>query len=144
MYPIVKRNNSVSRWRDPLDDVRRELGRLFDAHDDDSQALMPGYPVDIHEDDEAYTIEAELPGFTKDDINIELHDNVLTISAQREPQNAHGRPHLQERRFTRVQRRFALPAGVKDTGAEAQFTDGVLNLRLPKREDMKPKQIKVK
>jgi HSP20 family protein len=102
-------------------------------------------PVDISETDEALLLSFDLPGLAEDDIQVELDDNVLTVSGER------GRKHevkqddyfRYERRFGSFSRSVALPAGVKDSQIEASYENGVLEIRVPKPEQHKPKRIQV-
>jgi HSP20 family molecular chaperone IbpA len=127
---------------DLLRDVDRAMnGRLgFDESD-----LAAKYPVDIHEDEHGLTVEAELPGFTKDQVEVNVEQGVLSISAERNlDEKKEGKAHLRERRFTRVSRKFSLPSSVDTTAVDASLSDGILTLKFPKREEVKPRKIEVK
>ena len=145
MIPMTRQSGSS-----PVDTLHRELDRAFDRLWSGSQGWPEWtgtamYPVDIHEDDDAIHVDAELPGFTKDEIEITMEQGVLTISAQRkEEHQPKGEQHLSERQFRRVARSFRLPSAVDENGVEAQLKEGVLHLRLPKREEVKPRKISVK
>lgn len=132
-------------WDTPFDllrDVDRAFGNRLNIDSDD---LTAKYPVDIHEDAEGLTVSAELPGFTKDQVDISIDQGLLTISAQRESEDKkEGKTHLNERRFTRVRRQFTLPTTVDPTNVDATLADGVLTLRLLKKEEVKPRKIQVK
>lgn len=101
------------------------------------------YPVDIREDGDAVTVEAELPGVKKDQIEVTFEQGVLNISASRETEPAAGHKHLTERHFTQVSRSFGLPSTVDAGKVQASLADGVLTLTLPKREEVKPRKIDV-
>ena len=127
---------------DLLRDVDRALGGRLNVDTDD---LTAKYPVDIHEDADGLTVSAELPGFTKDQVDISIDHGLLTIAAERvaaKPKDA--TTHLNERRFTRVRRQFTLPTTVDPGNVQAALADGVLTLRLPKKEEVKPRKIEVK
>lgn len=132
-------------WDSPFEllrDMDRALNGRFNLDSDD---LTAKYPVDIHEDADGLTVTAEMPGFTKDQVNIEIDKGVLTISAQRESRKqTEGKTHLNERRFTRVHRQFTLPTTVDATNVDAKLDHGVLTLRLLKKEEVKPRKIEVK
>ena len=133
-------------WDTPFEllrDVDRAFGGRFNIDSDD---LTAKYPVDIHEDADGLTVSAELPGFNKEQVNIEIDKGLLTISAQRESRKAgEGETaHLNERRFTRVRRQFTLPTTVDPSNVDAKLSDGVLTLRLLKKEEVKPRKIEVK
>ncbi len=107
-------------------------------------------PVDISETEKDVIVHASLPGFKKDDISIEVHDGVLTISAEldeeteeKSPENARQKFHRRERRMMSVNRSVALPVAVNDEKAIAELKDGVLTLTLPKHEKVMPKKINV-
>ena len=138
--------NSLNKvWDTPFDllrDVDRALGTRVGFGSDD---LTAKYPVDIHEDADGLTVSAELPGFSKDQVDISIDNGVLTIAAQRDStKQKDATTHLHERRFTRVRRQFTLPTTVDTTDVEAALADGVLTLRLKKKEEVKPRKIEVK
>jgi len=92
--------------------------------------------IDVRENDEAYVVQAELPGVKKDDIHVEIDGNEVGISAEvrREKEAREGEKWLRvERRYGKTERRFALPQDVDDARAQAKFADGVLELTLPKK-----------
>jgi HSP20 family protein len=99
--------------------------------------------VDVYENEQALILKAELPGFSKDDVHVELKDNVLTLKGERkrEVEVKEEQYHRMERSHGAFQRSFALPIGVEAEKAEATFKDGVLELTLPKTEVAKPKRI---
>jgi HSP20 family protein len=101
------------------------------------------YPVDITEDDDLLVIEAELPGFTRDEVEVSLDEGTLTLLAERRPSESTGTRKLSERRFTRVERTFTLPVNVDEGRAEAELRDGILYIRLPKLEGPRRGRIKV-
>ena len=99
--------------------------------------------VDIYESDQALTLKAELPGFSKDDVQIDIKDNVLTLKGERKREHEvkEEQYHRVERVFGAFRRSFVLPALIDADKAEATFKDGVLELKLPKAEEAKPKRI---
>ncbi len=103
--------------------------------------------VNIKEEDEGYTVEVAAPGLAKEDFNVELDNNVLTISSKKEIRNEEkdeeGNYTRREFSYTSFQRSFTLPGDVVDTDKiNASYKDGVLHLSLPKREEAKPKPVK--
>jgi HSP20 family protein len=88
-------------------------------------------------------VDAELPGFRKDEIDLTLEGGVLTITAERK-QEPKKTEHLTERRYTRVQRSFALPTSVDESAVDAKLEGGVLKLKLAKHDEVKPHKIEVK
>ena len=101
--------------------------------------------VDIYEGDEAFTVKAELPGFSKDDVQVEMKDNRLTLKGERIHQTDvnEAKYHRVERVYGTFQRSIRLPTMVDVDKAEATFKDGVLKLTLPKAEEVKPKAIRI-
>jgi HSP20 family protein len=102
-------------------------------------------PVDIHETDDALILKAELPGFSKNNVNVELKDNSLRLKGQRQDEKEvkEEQYHRRERVYGSFQRTFMLPATVDSEKMTATYKDGVLELRLPKRETAKPKRIAI-
>ena len=102
-------------------------------------------PVDIYETDDALVLKAELPGVSKDDVSIEIHQNTLILRGQRkhEAEVKEDRYHRVERAYGTFQRSFVLPTLVDQEHVQASYTDGVLELRLPKSEAAKPKRIAI-
>lgn len=129
--------------------VLRELDRAFDRFWGNNWPQWAGdltasYPVDIREDDNHITVEAELPGFRKDEIDVTMEQGLLSINAQRKEEQKEGEQHLTERHHRRVSRSFRLPSAVDESQIEAHLQDGILTLRLPKRDEVKPRKIEVK
>jgi len=130
---------------DPFETFGRELSRAWGRGDGNGDRLFTAaYPVDIHEDENHLYVEAELPGFRKDEIDITLENGVLTIAGERKVENRQGPSHLNERRYTRVQRSFNLPDTVDEENVNATLEDGVLKLTLNKKEEVKPRKIQLK
>ncbi|KAF0506733.1 HSP20-like chaperone [Gigaspora margarita] len=90
--------------------------------------------IDVHENDNEITICADLPGFTKDKVNIDVRDNALVISGklERDEKYKEGTTHIQERRYGTFTRTLSLPSNVKAENITAKFEHGVLELKLPK------------
>lgn len=101
--------------------------------------------LDISEDDSSVIVRASLPGFTKDQVQVEVHDGVLTIKAEREQEREeqNERYYRKERRVGSVSRRVALPSIVQDGDAHAELKNGELMLRLPKEPKTRPKKITI-
>jgi HSP20 family protein len=102
--------------------------------------------VDIYEtDDREVVIKAELPDLKREDINVTFENNVLTLKGERRFEEAAKRENFQriERHYGTFNRSFTLPATVDATRISASYKDGVLTIRVPQREEAKPKQIAV-
>jgi HSP20 family protein len=110
-----------------------------------AEGLTMGLAVDVSETEKDILVRASLPGFKKEDVSIEVHDGVLTISAQNdeEKEEKGERYHRRERRMSSMSRSIALPAAVEDAKARAELKDGVLTLSLPKHEKVMPKKISI-
>jgi HSP20 family protein len=102
--------------------------------------------VDITEDEEEYVIKAELPDVKKENIKLTVEDNVMSISGERkyEKEEKGKKYHRVERAYGSFLRSFTLPDAADGSKVNAEYKDGVLNVRLPKSEKAKPKSIEVK
>jgi HSP20 family protein len=98
--------------------------------------------VDVHETEEEYLVKLDLPGVTADDVNIEVNENVLSISGSRVAEET-GQAQLVERPYGSFVRTLTLPQGVDSGSIEAGYQDGVLELRIPKPAEQKPKKITI-
>lgn len=105
--------------------------------------LTGAYPVDIREEEGELIVDAEMPGFKRDEIDVSIDHGVLTITADRTPAETKGTKHLTERSCTHVERSFSLPAAVDESKVQAKLDDGVLHLELPQTEESKPTRIEV-
>ena len=101
--------------------------------------------LDVHENNDTYTIVADLPGVNADDISIQFQDDVLTISAetQQEKNESNGNMLIQERRYGKTSRSLRFPVHVNSTAVEADYNNGVLTVTVPKAEEVKPRRISV-
>lgn len=102
--------------------------------------------VDVEETKDEYLIKAEMPGMKKEDVKISLTDNMLTLSGEKktESKTDDKRFHRMERSYGAFQRSFALATPVKGDKVSAVFKDGILEIRVPKSEDAKSKEIDIK
>jgi HSP20 family protein len=132
-----------------LGDARSIFNDLFDqnfGHSWTRPSNSKWYPaVDVLESKDSYLIRAELPGMKKEDIKVEVKDGVLTLSGERKAeQPAEGVEYRHsERVAAKFWRSFSLPETVKLDAIEAAYKDGVLEIRVPKAEEAKPRQIEV-
>jgi HSP20 family protein len=133
--------------------MRKEFDRVFDSffHGDISDTTsaftstwIPA--VDIAERENEFVVRIELPGVTKEDVRITMQEGILTVKGEKkqEKESKGSDYHRVERSFGSFQRSFTLPTAVWAENIDASFTDGVLNITLPKAEEAKPKQIDVK
>ncbi len=131
----------ASRWGfDPFAD----LDRIANACTLDRSTLS--VRVDIREDGENFYIDADLPGFTGEDVEVTCENGLLTISGERTAETAHEGHNFRrtERRMGRFTRSFRLSDGVNEDSVEALMKDGVLTVRIAKTEEVKPRKIDVK
>ena len=132
---------------DPFDSPRDFVERFFnravstEANGYDEGALG----VDISETDQELIVRASLPGFSEDEIDVQLHQGVLSIKAEHTVSEAHEdeRYHRREQRWSTLSRRLALPGVLHDADVNADLKNGVLTLRIPVPAAAKPKQIKI-
>jgi len=130
-------------------DVRSVFNDLFDENFGRSSAqpsISKWYPaVDVLESKESYLIRAELPGMKREDINVEVKDGTLLLSGERKSEKpAEGVEYRHvERSTAKFWRSFSLPETVKQEGIEATYKDGILEIRVPKVEEAKPRQIEI-
>jgi HSP20 family protein len=129
------------------DEMNRRFNEVFRGSGEEAswgpQAWVP--PVDIYETDDALVLHAELPGVSKEDVSIEIHQNTLTLRGERKPPAGvnNDRYHRVERAYGTFQRAFTLPMMLDQEHVQATYHDGVLELRLPKSEAAKPKRIAI-
>lgn len=135
-----------------LSNLQQQINQMFDQADNDfggrSEGLGGGMftpAVDIKEDADAYTVSLEAPGVKQENLNLTLQDNVLTIRGHKEQKQEQG-----EGQYRRVEcsygsfaRSLSLPRNVDGNGVTANLHDGVLEVRLPKHEAAKPRQINI-
>ncbi len=108
-------------------------------------AVVPA--VDVSETDDAYVVKAELPGVEKKDLDVSLHDGVLTINAEAKHENgtnASGRVIRQERRYGKYARSIRVGCEIDRKNVVAEYKDGLLTIKLPKSEAVVRKKIDVK
>jgi len=134
-----------------LSTLREEIDRLFEnplaAFEDGTQPFMSGWmpAVDLYEDKDNFVLRAEVPGMKKEELQISLHEGVLTLSGERKQEEKHENADVyrSERFFGRFHRTISLPATVNPEKVTANYKDGILTVLLPKSEEAKPKQIPV-
>jgi HSP20 family protein len=120
------------------------LNDLFEQNHEPNRSRW--YPaVDVLESKDAYLIRAELPGMKMEDIKVEVKDGTLTVSGEtKKDKPAEGVEYRHvERVAAKFSRSFSLPETAKQDGIEAGYKDGILEIRMPKAEKAKPRQIEV-
>ena len=142
---------ALVRWEPmrELNTLQSEMNRLFNTFFDEGgngQTRRRWAPaVDLFEREDSLVLKADLPGLGEDDVQIEVRDNVLTISGERradfeDKQNGYYRV---ERSFGSFSRSLTLPEGVDAEQIKASFDNGVLEVTIPKPEERKPRRIEI-
>jgi HSP20 family protein len=129
--------NEMGHWMNQLGGLATTRGN---GH---STTWLP--VVDIWETDKELVLSFDLPGIPEDKIAVELEDDVLTVTGERErsEEQSGDRFYRYERRYGQFSRSVTLPTGVKESDIKANYKDGVLEIRVPKPEEQKPKRIKI-
>lgn len=152
LLPERRSRLAPERW-EPLSELeqmtermRRMLEQTFGGFGWPSTAEAGGWSplVDIEEADDAYVVEAELPGVKREDVSIELVGNELTITGEVKERERKGALRKQARRTGRFAYRVGLPDQVDADRIEASLTDGVLTVRVPKSERAQRRKIEIK
>ncbi len=128
-------------------EVNRLFGTFFDSPGGTELAARRWVPaMDLLEEDDRYVLRADLPGLSEKDVNIELDERVLTISGERRSESVERKEgyHRVERASGRFSRSLTLPAGIEADAIEARFENGVLEVRIPKPEQRKPRRVEIK
>lgn len=130
--------------------LRNEMDRLFDEFFGmtparSSRGAMWSPAINIREDKDNFYVEAELPGMTKEDIDLEVENNVLSLKGERklEETQEDENYHFVERSYGSFYRSFTLPRNVDPEGIGASYKDGVLYVTIPKKEEVKPKKVSI-
>ena len=128
-------------WRSPFARLARSFEDFAPAR---AARLSPA--VDLCEDEKSFSITAELPGVKKEDVTVEVQDDVLSIRGEKksEREEKKDRSHWVERSFGAFSRSFALPPTAAGDQLTATFKDGVLTVEIPKKEQAKARQISIK
>jgi len=141
---------AITRW-DPFREVvalQNRMNSLFrDLNEGDSPLTTASFvpAVDIYEDAQKVMLKLEVPGIEEKDLDVRVENNTLTVKGERkfEKEEKEENFHRIERRYGSFTRSFTLPATVNSEEVRADYEQGVLKIRLPKRAEAKPKQIKV-
>ncbi len=145
---------ALIRWEPAreLNTIQSEMNRLFNTYFDappgnggtsGQRRWLP--PMDLVETEDSFVLRADLPGLSEEDVNIELEDNVLTISGQRKSEHEERKEgfHRVERAYGSFSRSLTLPEGVNAEAIKANFDRGVLEVQIPKPEERKPRKVAI-
>ncbi len=144
---------AIARWEPfrELMTAQRDFDRLFREafapamHEGEASTRTWAPPVDIYENGDNLVLKAELPGINPDDVEIRVEDNNLYLKGERkfEKEVKEENYHRVERTYGSFARAFSLPNSIDSDKVAANYKDGVLTLTLPKREEAKPRTIKI-
>lgn len=144
---------ALVRWEPvrEISSIQNEVNRLFNAFFDTpvTAAEGPGRrwipAMDLVEHDDRFVLRADLPGLGEDDVRVEVEDRVLTVAGERkaEHERTQGGYHRVERAYGTFSRSLTLPEGVDAEAIEASFERGVLEVRIPKPAERKPRRVAI-
>ena len=143
---MYRRFQRPSIWQE-MDQLQREMNRLFDSTSKGRVFNSPSYPaINIWTNEDGQVISAEMPGVHPDDIDIDVTGDALSISGERKPDEVakDAYYHRRERSYGSFSRTVQLPFMVDTNKVEASFKNGVLLISLPRAEADKPKKIAIK
>lgn len=137
LIPMERRMANFDPFRMMADMERSFFGQP-------STRAVSAFRTDVSDIGDAYKLEAELPGFKKEDISIDIKDERLTISAERKMENEENKPNYikQERYYGSYKRSFGLE-GINSDAIEASYVDGILSLKLPKQIPVVPESRRI-
>lgn len=137
----------------PVEAIRREMDRFFDdivpfsrrAGSEGMRSEIWAPDMDVSETENEYVISVDLPGITKDNVEVSYKDNRLTISGERQHEEKEEKEDFlrKERYYGSFTRSLTLPSACKDDKIKARFKDGVLKVNVPKAEVQKPKTVPI-
>jgi HSP20 family protein len=141
---------ALIRWEPAreVDSLQSEVNRVFDAFFGNGSASRTRRWVpamDLVETDEDLVLRADLPGLSRDDVQIEIKDSALTVSGERHAEHEEKTEgyYRVERSFGSFSRSLTLPDGVDADAVQADFSDGVLEVRIPKPAERKPHRVEI-
>lgn len=144
---------TLIRWNPTRDmmNLRREMDRLFNDFMTDtpgSRYENPswGLALDVAENDSAFVVKASVPGVKRDDLDVTINENTLTIRGEVQADDSfeEGQYHVRERRYGTFSRSMTLPRTIDREAIDADYDNGVLTLTLPKTEELQPRRINIK
>jgi HSP20 family protein len=151
MLPVHRnsgRNLTVVNPTHEFEDIYDRMGQLMNVAfglTPVDVAEAPWVPLaDVSETDDAYVVEVDLPGVNRDQIDIQVQDRELVITGEIPESEQNGRRHRRSRRTGRFEFHTYLPGDVNADGVNAQLSDGVLTVTIPKSEAAKPRHIEIK
>jgi HSP20 family protein len=140
----VTRYDPFDVYVEPFDNLFRGFFRPVRTDTADAAVQIK---IDVKEDDKAYTVHAEIPGVKKEDIHVTIDGNQVSLAAEikRDSETREGEKLLRsERYYGKTYRSFTLGSDVDDAAAEAKYSDGVLELKLPKKAASNAKRLEIR
>lgn len=140
---LIKRENYLPTWSNFFNDfMNRDWYEWSNQNFSLTNTTIPS--VNIKENADEFEVEMAAPGMGKDDFKIELNNNVLTITSEKQSENNSEEKHITRREFSyqSFSRSFALPAIVETEKITAKYNSGILKVNIPKKEETKPKPMK--
>ena len=144
---------ALVRWEPvrELSSLQNDMNRLFNTFFDTTSTSNGATPrrwvpaMDLVETDDHFVLKADLPGLSEDDVQIDVEDNVLTVSGERKAEHEDTREGYVrvERSYGAFRRSLTLPEGVEAEAVSASFENGVLEIRIPKPEQRKPRRVAI-
>ena len=141
---------ALVRWEPAreVDSLQSEVNRVFDAFFGNGSGTRTRRwvpPMDLVETGDHLILKADLPGLSREDVEIEIKDGMLTVAGERQAENEENTEgfYRVERSFGRFSRSLTLPDGIDAEGVAAAFDNGVLEVRIPKPEQRKPHRVEI-
>jgi HSP20 family protein len=147
--PVLRASQPAARWdpfaefEDLYDRMGRLMGTAFDGPAREAAALAWAPLADVSETEDAYLVEAELPGVKRDQVSVEVSGGDLVISGEVTGRQREGLLRRSTRRYGRFEYRVMLPGDVDPDKVSASLSDGVLAVRVPKAETARPRRIEI-
>lgn len=143
----ARRDTQMTSWNPfrELDEIQNRMSHLLESAFGSAPSLAGAWtpPVDIEETDDAFVVEAELPDVKREDVNVEIDDNELSIHGEIKERERTGVLRRQTRHTGEFDYRFTLPSQVDPDSTEASLKDGVLRLTVHKTEGRKRRRVEI-
>jgi HSP20 family protein len=146
--PLMRRHPAggagvPARWEPfrELDELQQATAQLMQEVLSGDVAWSP--PVDIEETEDAWIVEAELPGVSRDDIHVDVRDNEVAITGEVKERERKGVLRRRTRRVGQFELRVAIPGGIDADALDARLNDGVLTVRVPKPKEAQPRRVEI-
>jgi len=143
MVPATRNGMTMTPWAAPINRLEGLFDRLFDDSVFGFRADQAAAPISLWHDEDHIYVEADMPGMSDQDVEVTVHKGVLTIRGERKPEE--GRQYLYDgRTWGRFERAITLPDEVNADAVQAELSNGVLRLTLPKSPETRPRKITLK